>query len=168
MKTLLFVLLCMLCNRGASAQLSPTDEKVIRAVAAHWVVNLNDHRFEQMRTYTTPTLSVVNRMGMATHGQAEVIQTYQRIFDVLNQGVVFQESDVMVREVSPDAAMLNDILTQVPAPSDGVKTGTSQPDRLQRTMFLVKQQGRWLVAASQATPIDLARIKTATAAMAKK
>ncbi|GAC1367859.1 MAG: hypothetical protein NVS3B25_17290 [Hymenobacter sp.] len=83
MKTLLFVLLCSLCSRGDSAQLSPADEKAIRAAAAHWVANLNDHRFEELRTYTTPTVTMVNAMGMAMHGQAQVIQGYQRLFDAL-------------------------------------------------------------------------------------
>lgn len=168
MKTLLFVALCLLCGRGASAQLSPADEKAIRATAAHWVANLNDHRFEEMRTYTTPTLNMVNVMGMAMHGQAQVIQGYQRLFDALYQGVPFQQSDVVVSAAGPDAAVLSDVVTRGPAPSDSVKTGTPQPWRAQKTMFLVKQQGRWLVAAAQATIIDAKAIKMAMAAIAKK
>ena len=169
MKTLLFVALCLLGSRGASAQLSPADEKAIRGVATHWVANLNDHRFEEMRTYTTPTLTMVNVMGMAMHGQAQVIQGYQRLFDALYMGVPFQQSDVVVSAVSPDAAVVSDVVNRGPAPSDSVKAGTPQPSRrAQKTMFLVKQQGRWLIAAAQSTIIDANRIKMATAAMTKK
>ena len=169
MKTLLFVLLCSLCGRGASAQLSPADEKAIRAVAAHWAANLNDHRFEELRTYSVPALTMVNIMGTAMHGQAQVIQGYQRLFDTLYQGVAFQQSDVVVSAVSPGAAVVNDVATRGPAPSDSVKTGINpQLGGAQRTMFMVKQQGRWLLAAAQTTQINAKAIKMATAAMTKK
>lgn len=169
MKTLLFILLCSLCSRGASAQLSPADEKAIRAVTAHFLANLNDHRFEEMRTYTTPTVSMVNVMGVAMHGQAEVIQGYQRLFDALYKGVPFRQSDEVVRAVSPDAAVVSSIANRGPAPSDSVKIGaTLQRQGAQRTLFLVKHQGHWLIAAAQATQIDATAIKMATAAIRKK
>ncbi|GAC1367848.1 MAG: hypothetical protein NVS3B25_17340 [Hymenobacter sp.] len=169
MKTLLFASLCLLYSLGASAQLAPADEKAIRVTTAHWLANLNDHHFEELRTYTTPSVSMVNIMGMLWQGQAQVIRGYQRLFDTLYKGVPFQNSDFAVHVVGPDAAIANEVFTRGAAPSDSLNAGTTPPTRrAQITLFLVKQQGRWLIAAGQATRIDEKAIQAATTAMNKK
>ena len=53
MKTFFFSIVGLVSSHLASAQLAPADDKAIRAVIAHWDANLNNHRFQEIATYTT-------------------------------------------------------------------------------------------------------------------
>ncbi|MBC6990075.1 SgcJ/EcaC family oxidoreductase [Hymenobacter sp. BT491] len=167
MKTLLLVILCLISSRltlaqMAPAHLTPTDEKGIRESVNHWEANLNNHRFQEMTAYTTKDISFVTPIGMLWRGQQQLVQEHLKLFTKMYKGVPFKSSEMTIRAIAPDVAVMNQIMAiGVAYPPDGVNRGTNKigPTRDRVTMTLVKQNGHWLVAAGQVTAIDEEAIK---------
>ncbi|ALW86090.1 hypothetical protein AUC43_13910 [Hymenobacter sedentarius] len=163
MKTLLLSIGGLLCSHLASAQLAPADDKAIRAVVAHWDANLNNHRFQEMTTYTTKDISFITPVGMHWKGQSQLIKGHEELFKMY-KGVPFKPSNTTVRGITPEVAVANEEMAIGAAyPPDGVNRGTNReaPSRDLVTMVLVKKSGQWLVAAGQVTKIDEKAIKQA-------
>jgi uncharacterized protein (TIGR02246 family) len=164
MKTLLLGILCLLFGRVTLAQLAPADEKAIREVITHFDANLNNHRFQDMTTYTTKDVSFITPIGMEWRGQQQVMQGHQSVFDAMHKGVPFKPSSMSIRSIAPGVAVVSETMSVgVSYPPDGVNRGTNKvgPGRSIATMTMVKQSGHWLVAAGQVTNINEQAIKGA-------
>lgn len=164
MKTLLLSIGGLLCSQLVSAQLAPADDKAIRAVINHWDANLNNHRFQEMATYTTKDVSFITPIGMHWRGQQQVVQGHVALFEKMYKGVPFKPSNLTVRSITPDVALVNEEMAiGASYPPDGVERGTNKeaPWRAIETMVLVKKSGQWLVAAGEVTGIDEKAMKQA-------
>lgn len=164
MKTLLLGISGLLCSNLASAQLTPADDKAIRASVSHWHANLNNHRFQEMTTYTSKDISFVGPVGMRVIGQQQVIKMHEGLFSKMYKGVPFKPSNMTVHSIAPDVAVVNgEMLVGTSYPPDGVNRGTNKqaPWRGSETWVLVKKSGKWLVAVGQVTGIDEKAIKQA-------
>ena len=163
MKTLFLSIVGLLGSHLASAQLAPADDKAIRAVAAHWGANLNNHHFQDMTTYTTKDISFITPVGMHWNGQQQLVRGHEELFKMY-KGVAFKASNTTVRSLTPDVAVVSEEMAIGAAyPPDGVNRGTNReaPARDLVTMVLVKKGGKWLVAAGQVTQINEKAIKQA-------
>ena len=164
MKTMFLSTLGLLSSYLASAQLAPADDKAIRAVISHWDANLNNHRFQEMTTYTTKDISFITPIGMHWIGQQQVIKGHEGLFRKMYTAVPFKPSNMTVHSIAPDVAVANEeMLIGTSYPPDGVNRGTNKqaPWRAIETMVLVKKSGQWLVAAGQVTGIDEKAMKQA-------
>ena len=172
MKTLLLCITGLLGSHLASAQLAPADDKAIRAAVAHWGANLNNHRFQEMTTYTTKDISFITPVGMHWSGQQQLVQGHTALFSKMYKGVPFKSSNTTVRSLTSDVAVANEEMSiGASYPPDGVDRGTNKEpaNRDLITMVLVKKGGQWLVSAGQVTRIDEKAMKQAPSmATAKK
>ncbi len=162
MKTLLLCITGLLGSHLASAQLAPADDKAIRAAVAHWGANLNNHRFQEMTTYTTKDISFITPVGMHWSGQQQLVQGHTALFNKMYKGVAFKSSNTIVRSLTPDAAVATEeVAIGAAYPPDGVDRGTNKEPagRDLITMVLIKKGGQWLVSAGQVTRIDEKAVK---------
>ena len=107
MKTSLLSIAGLLASHLASAQLAPADDKAIRAAVAHWDANLNDHRFQEMTTYTTKDIGFITPVGMHWSGQQQLVQGHTALFRMY-KGVAFKPSNTTVRSLTPEVAVANE------------------------------------------------------------
>ena len=172
MKTFFFSIVGLVSSHLASAQLAPAEDKAIRAVIAHWDANLNNHRFQEMATYTTKDVNFITPVGMHWRGQQQVMQGHTALFEKMYKGVPFKPSSLTVRSLTPDVAVVNEEMAiGVSYPPDGIDRGTNKeaPWRSIDTMVLMKKSGQWLVAAGEVTSINEKVMQQARAvATAKK
>ncbi|OGX87507.1 SgcJ/EcaC family oxidoreductase [Hymenobacter coccineus] len=156
MKTLLISCFLVLAAGRAFAQLPAADEAAIRQTVARMTANWQNHRFADMAAYTTPDVSWVNIVGMWWRGRPAVQAAHQQIFDAMFKGVAFAPGPLSVRAVAPGVALAN-MYCHVGAfyPPDGVNHGANKEAEADDllTLVLVKQQGRWLLAAGQNTVV---------------
>ncbi|MVN77232.1 SgcJ/EcaC family oxidoreductase [Hymenobacter sp. HMF4947] len=171
MKTLLLSIVSLFASHLASAQLAPADDKAIRAVIAHWDSNLNNHHFQDMTTYTTKDVNWIAPAGDSFHGQQQVVQRHQTIFDQIYKGVPLKSSNVTVRAITPEVAVVNEEMAiGVSYPPDGVNRGTNKVDpwRAMSLMVLVKNGGHWQITSAAITPINEKIIKQSQAMVSAK
>lgn len=156
MKTFLMSCALVLATSCAFAQLPAADEAAIRQTVAQMTRNYTDHKFADMAAYTTADVSWVNIVGMWWRGRPAVQAAHQQIFDTIFKGVAFAPGPLSVRAVAPGVAVAN-LYCHVGAfyPPDGVNHGNNKEgdDDDLLTLVLVKQRGRWLLAAGQNTVV---------------
>ena len=110
-----------------------------------------------MTTYTTKDISFITPVGMHWRGQQQVIQGHIALFEKMYKGVAFKPSNLTVRSLTPDVAVVNEEMAiGTSYPPDGIDRGTNKegPWRAIETMVLVKKDSRWLVAAGEVTGIN--------------
>lgn len=165
MKAFIECIVCLLFSISVWAQLPATDEKAVREVANHWVVNLNNHRFQEMTGYTTQDVSFTTPVGMHWRGQQEVVKGHEALFARMYKGVPFKATNQTVRSIAPDVAVVDQTTTVgVSYPPDGVNRGTNMegPMKGEQVLVMVKKHGQWLVAAGAVTGINEKAIKSAS------
>lgn len=140
----------------AGPALSATDKAAIEATLGQFRKNLDDHRFSEMPTYTTPDISFVNVVGMFWQGEADVQRAHQAIFDRLYKGVKLPPADpsgLVFRAITADVVLVTSRST-APVRSDGGAAPTGDSGQSVFNTLLVKRNGRWLITAGQNTPVD--------------
>jgi uncharacterized protein (TIGR02246 family) len=155
MKTFLLSLAAALAaSRFAAAQTGPAlpaaDKEAIVATLQHFQKNLNDHKFSEMVTYTTPEVTSINIVGMLWQGEPAVQKGHQIVFDTRYKDMKFPPLDVaalVFQVLTPEVVVL--VKGSKPLPP-----GVPPHPQTANTTVLVKRQGRWLIAAFQNTLVD--------------
>ena len=133
-----------------STTLPAADKEAIVATLQHFQKNLNDHKFSEITTYTTPEVTSINIVGMLWQGEPAVQKGHQAVFDTRYKDMKFPPLDV--------AALAFQLLTpEVVVVTKGSKPlppGVPPHPQTANTTVLVKRQGRWLIAAFQNTLVD--------------
>ena len=158
MKKALLTCLLALPVLLAVAQPSQDREEVAR-VATAFFRSWNNHDFSDIASYTTADVNFV--MGMGTHWKSrqEVLQGQVRNHQVLFRATAFtpEPASLNTRFITDDVAIVN-LEARIGAffPPDGVDRGSNRQgeNRVRFTLVAVRQGGKWLLTAMQATPVD--------------
>ena len=161
MKTrLLSLAIALATSYYAAAQAGPTlsaaDKAAIETTLGQFRKNLDDHKFSEMPTYTTPDISFVNVVGMFWQGELNVQAAHQAIFDRLYKDVKLPPADpskLIFRAITPDVVLVTSRST-APARSDGGAAPTGDSGQSIFNTLLVKRGGKWLITMGQNTPVN--------------
>ncbi len=128
------------------------DDAAIRVAVRNFETGWNKHDMDAMFQSFTPDAEFVNIVGMYWRGLPDVKRAHRAMHDAYFKTVPNLIEDLQVRQVSPDAAIAV-IRWKKGAftPPDGV---TRPESRDMMSMFMIKRDGRWLVAGAHNTPID--------------
>jgi uncharacterized protein (TIGR02246 family) len=128
------------------------QDAAIRAAVRTFETGWNNHDMSAMFQEFTPDAEFVNIVGMYWRGLPEVKRAHQVMHDAWFRNVPNHIEDLQVRVVAADAAI---------AVVRWKKGGFTSPDGIVHpesrdlmSMFLVKRDGRWLIAGAHNTPID--------------
>lgn len=137
---------------AAPAFAQSSDDAAIRAVVRTFEAGWNSHDMNAMFQAFTPDAEFVNIVGMYWRGLPDVKRAHQAMHDTFFKTVPNHIEDLQVRVVAPDAAIAVTRWKKGSfTPPDGVARAES---RDLMSMYLVKRDGRWLVAGAHNTPID--------------
>jgi uncharacterized protein (TIGR02246 family) len=137
----------------ATAQTAPlpaADKEAIVATLQHFQKNLNDHKFSEMTTYTTPDVTSINIVGMLWQGEPAVQKGHQVVFDTRYKNMVFPPLDVAALTFQP----LTPEVVVVTKGGKPLPSGVPPHPQTANTTVLVRRQGHWLIAAFQNTLVD--------------
>ena len=156
-KALLTCLLALPALLGAAQP--PQDREEVNRVATAFFRSWNNHDFSDIASYTTADVNFV--MGMGTHWKSrqEVLQGQVRNHQVLFRSTAFtpEPATLNTRFITDDVAVVN-LEARIGAffPPDGVDRGNNRQgeNKVRFTLVAVRQGGRWLLTAMQATPVD--------------
>lgn len=137
----------------------PQDRDEVNRVATAFFRSWNNHDFSDIASYTTADVNFV--MGMGTHWKSrqEVLQGQVRNHQVLFRSTSFtpEEASLNTRFITDDVAVVN-LEARIGAffPPDGVDRGNNRQgeNKVRFTLVAVRQGGKWLLTAMQATPVD--------------
>jgi uncharacterized protein (TIGR02246 family) len=142
--------LWLLCAAPAFAQ--NADDVAIRAAVRTFETGWNNHDMDAMFQAFTPDAEFVNIVGMYWRGLPDVKRAHQAMHDTFFKTVPNRIEDLQARVVAPDAAIA---VVRWKKGSFTSPDGLVHPEsRDVMSMFLVKRDGRWLVAGVHNTPID--------------
>lgn len=135
------------------------DREEVHRVATAFFRSWNSHDFSDIASYTTADVNFV--MGMGTHWKSrqEVLRGQVRNHQVLFRSTTFtpEEATLNTRFITDDVAIVN-LEARIGAfyPPDGVDRGNNKQgeNKVRFTLVTVRQGGRWLLTAMQATPVD--------------
>lgn len=135
------------------------DREEVARVATAFFRSWNNHDFSDIASYTTADVNFV--MGMGTHWKSrqEVLRGQVRNHQVLFRRTSFtpEPASVNTRFITDDVAIVN-LEARIGAffPPDGVDRGNNKQgeNRVRFTLVAVRQGGKWLLTAMQATPVD--------------
>lgn len=142
----------------AWAQPSQDREEVAR-VATAFFRSWNNHDFSDLASYTTPDINFVMGMGVHWKSREEVLKGQVRNHQAMMRNTSFnpEQGSLYTRFITNDVAVVN-LVGKIGTfyPPDGVDRGTNKKgdNRVRFTMVAVKQEGRWLLTAVQATQVD--------------
>jgi hypothetical protein len=86
---------------AAQVALPAADKEAIVATLQHFQRNLNDHKFSEMTTYTTPEVTSINIVGMLWQGEPAVQKGHQAVFDTRYKDMKFPPLDVAALTFQP-------------------------------------------------------------------
>jgi uncharacterized protein (TIGR02246 family) len=135
---------------AAQVALPAADKEAIVATLQHFQRNLNDHKFSEMTTYTTPEVTSINIVGMLWQGEPAVQKGHQVVFDTRYKDMKFPPLDVAAltfQSLTPEVVVVTKGSRPLPP-------GVPPHPQTANTTVLVKRQGRWLIAAFQNTLVD--------------
>jgi uncharacterized protein (TIGR02246 family) len=154
------LLLFLLSGLTLPASAQPVqDREEVNRVATAFFRSWNNHDFSDMASYTTPDVNFVMGMGTYWKGRQEVLKGQVRNHQVLFRTTSFtpEPTTLSTRFITDDVAIVN-LEARIGAffPPDGVDRGNNRQgeQKVRFTLVALKQNGRWLLTAMQATPVD--------------
>ena len=147
----MFLLSCGL----SVAQTHATDEAAINGQVDAMIRSWNQHKYDDLKNYTTAETDWVNVVGMWWKGRQESQYAHQAYHNTIFKTAVCEKRSVAIRFVTPDVAIAHVLWHfsdphPVPLP-DGKLPGPT--DALAQVVY-VKQQGKWLMTAGENVVID--------------
>ena len=144
MKTILISLLVAAVSVLA-APAAPDDESRIRAEIQGYLEAWNAGDAERLASFYTEDADRANNRGDIFHGRAAILEHYRKVFAVpptpdVERRLVYRQ--VAVRLVSAEAAVV-DVRYEV----SGISAEVDRSVHGRNTVFMVKQDGRWMRAA---------------------
>lgn len=135
------------------------DREEVNRVATAFFRSWNNHDFSDIASYTTPDVSFI--MGMGTHwkGRQEVLKGQVRNHHAMFRTTSFnpEPASLSTRFITDNVAIVN-LEARIGAffPPDGVDRGNNKKGehKVRFTLVALKQEGKWLLTAMQATPVD--------------
>jgi uncharacterized protein (TIGR02246 family) len=142
----------------AAAQ-PPQDREEVNRVATAFFRSWNNHDFSDLASYTTPDVNFVMGMGRHWKSRAEVLKGQMGNHQTLMRTTSFtpEEASMSTRFITDDVAVVNLEARIGPFfPPDGVDRGNNKRgnEKVRFTLVAVRQNGKWLLTAMQATPVD--------------
>lgn len=133
------------------------DDAAIRAAVRTFEAGWNTHDMNAMFEAFTPDVEFVNIVGMHSRGLPDVKRAHQVMHDTFFKTVPNHIENLQVRVVAPDAAIA---VVRWKKGSFTSPDGVGHPEsRDVMSMFLIRRDGRWLIAGAHNTPIDEMAIK---------
>lgn len=160
MRNALLILLMTLTGLAATAQ-PANDREEVNRVATAFFRSWNSHDFSDIASYTTNDVSFVMGMGTFWKSRQEVLAGEVRNHKDLFRTTSFipEQASLSTRFITDDVAVVN-LEARLGAfyPPDGVDRGNNKQgdSKVRFTLVVVKQAGKWLLTAMQATPVDKA------------
>jgi uncharacterized protein (TIGR02246 family) len=132
------------------------DEQAVLAAIRTFETGWNRHDMDVMFQAFTADAEWVNVVGMWWRGLADVTRGHRAYHDTMFANTPFTIDEIRVRLVTSDAAVAVVRWNKGAfTPPDGRLRPAS---RDMMSVFLVKQAGRWLIAAGHNTTIDEAAL----------
>jgi uncharacterized protein (TIGR02246 family) len=155
MRTIIIGLLLMgsaVASANAATVDAATDEQAVRSVLASFDDAFNRHDAEGVSALYTDDAEFINVAGMWWRGRVEIKQGTAWVLENIFKNTQIHTDSVAVRFPTPDTAIA--VITSHTVGSfvlpDGTRI-TSTKNRL--SYFMVKREGRWLIAGGQNTEI---------------
>jgi uncharacterized protein (TIGR02246 family) len=133
------------------------DKAAINQVVTSFFNSWNNHDFKDISGYTTEDADFINPVGIWWKGRSDAQKSLQHLHDTMLKNTPLTALSTTTRFVTPSVALVT-VISKIGTfyPPDGVDNGhnKSGDNRAVSTMVIVKQNGKWLLAASQATDIN--------------
>ena len=149
----LAILICGACQMSmvSPCNAASTDEDV-RATVRTFEKGWNSHDMDIMFQAFTPDADWVNVAGMWWQGLADVKRAHRAYHETIFKGVPYHIEAMKVRFVTTDTAIA---VVRWKKGSFLPPDGRRRPEgRDLMSLFLVKREGRWLIAGGQNTTIE--------------
>lgn len=117
----------------------------------------NNHNYNDMSSYATEDVEVINPAGVLWKGRSDVQQSLQHVHDAILKNTPMTTISTTTRFVNPSVALVTAVgKVGTFYPPDGVDNGHNKAgdNRVVSTLTIVKQNGKWLLAALQATDVN--------------
>ena len=145
----LFCLSFASAQHFATAQGGSVDEEAIKRVVATMDDAFNAHKPEV--SLFTPDADFVNVNGTWLKGASDIESGRRNAFETRLRNARTKSLDVRIRFIRPDVAIVN-----VTSETVGITTSDGRelpPQRELNIRVMTKEDGRWLIAAFQNTPL---------------
>ena len=158
MRTALLFFLLLVPWLGMMAQ-PVQDREAVNRVATAFFRSWNNHDFSDIASYTTADVSFIMGMGTYWKSRQEVLKGQVRNHQALfrTTSLTPEQASLSTRFITDDVAIVN-LEARIGAfyPPDGVDRGTNRQgeQKVRFTLVALKQNGKWLLTAMQATPVD--------------
>jgi uncharacterized protein (TIGR02246 family) len=149
--TIIFLSLCGIIL----AQSRSKDEAAINKQIDAMIYSWNNHKYDDLKNYTTENTDWVNVVGMWWKGRKESQYAHQEYHNTIFKTAVCKKTSVTIRFVTKDVAIVHLMWHfsdphPVPLP-DGKQPGPT--DAIAQVVY-VKQNGKWLMTAAENVVID--------------
>ena len=149
------IILLLACSLVSTVNGQEEKEKQqINIVIDSFYTAFRTDNFRDMSGYTTADINYIAPSGSWFRGRKQLQDSIQAVHEGMLKNTPVAVETMTVRFVTPDVAIVN-LIDKMGAfyPPDGVNRGTNKVDgvRTMRTMVLVKQKGKWLLAQNQST-----------------
>jgi uncharacterized protein (TIGR02246 family) len=139
----------LLCAQAGAG--SPADVQAIRAIESQWEAAWNHHDISAMVALGTPDADWVNLAGEWFKGREAFAKNLEGLHSGKVKGSAWKTEEVHAKFLAPAIAIVHVYFS-----SSGERNPDGSPMPPRRGVFTrveVKRDGRWLIAASQATKI---------------
>jgi uncharacterized protein (TIGR02246 family) len=130
------------------------EKQQINAVIDSFYNGFRTDNFRDMSGYTTADINYIAPPGSWFKGRKQLQDSIQAVHEGMLKNTPVAVETMTLRFITPGVAIVN-LIDKMGAfyPPDGVNRGTNKVDglRTMRTMVLVKQKGKWLLAQNQST-----------------
>lgn len=135
------------------------DREAVNQVATAFFRSWNNHDFSDLASYTTADVNFVMGMGTYWKGRQEVLQGQVRNHRAMFRTTSFnpEPASMTTRFITDNVAIVNlEARIGTFYPPDGVDRGNNKQGdhKVRFTLVALKQDGKWLLTAMQATPVD--------------
>lgn len=158
MKNVFLLFLASALGLATAAQ-PVQDRQEVNRVATAFFRSWNNHDFSDLASYTTPDISFIMGMGTFWKSRQEVLQGEVRNHMAMMRTTSFtpEQASLNTRFITDNVAIVNlEAKIGVFFPPDGIDRGNNRKgeNKVRFTLVTVKQDGKWLLTAAQATPVD--------------
>ena len=145
------LVLCLAVSEGALAQASRMDEEAIRKLLAAWTQASNNHDAKAGTAFFTSDADYVNVFGSWSKGATAIEKFRKDRYETVLKDSRIAPIDIKIRFIRPDVALVHELhdFSGMLGPN-GEKMPTQRELGIR---VLVKQHGKWLVAAFHNTVV---------------
>lgn len=155
MKHILLLWIAFMMASSAISQ-NPKDEQLVKQTVKAWFNSFNKHNYNDFPDYTTEDCVGINPFGSFHQRTDETPQMFNKAHELFLRKLSIEVDVISTRFMKADIAIATIFSTQkgvLCLPPDGINEINVNNGKMITTMFIVKQNNKWLISQYQHTII---------------